>query len=66
MIFKNNFIFYFKIYYIRYKNEIFIIFLKFKIYLKLLNFKIYRIRINNEGEYIFKTFINYFFQFEIK
>ena len=66
MIFKNDFIFYFKIYYIRYKNKIFIIFLKFKIYLKLLNFKIYRIYINNENEYIFKIFINYFFQFEIK
>ena len=39
--------FYFKIYYIRYKNEIFIIFLKFKIYFELLNFKIYRIRFDN-------------------
>ena len=32
--FKNNFICYFEIYYIRYKSEIFIIFLRFKIYLK--------------------------------
>ena len=32
--FKNDFIYYFKIYYIRYKNEIFIIFLRLKIYLK--------------------------------
>ena len=32
--FKNDFIYYFKIYYIRYKSEIFIIFLHFKIYLK--------------------------------
>ena len=32
--FKDDFIYYFKIYYIRYKNKIFIIFLRFKIYLK--------------------------------
>ena len=32
--FKNVFIYYFEIYYIHYKNEIFIIFLRFKIYLK--------------------------------
>ena len=61
MIFKNNFIFYFKIYCIRYKSEIFIIFLRFKVYLKLLSFKICHIRINNKNEYIFKIFINYFF-----
>ena len=52
VIFKNNFIYYFKIYYIRYKSEIFIIFLRFKTYLKSLKFYIYRIRINNEEEYI--------------
>ena len=34
MIFKDDFIYYFKIYYIRYKNKIFVIFLRFKIYLK--------------------------------
>ena len=34
IIFKNDFICYFKIYYIYYKNEIFIIFLRFKTYLK--------------------------------
>ena len=60
MIFKNDFIVYFKIYYIRYKSEIFIIFLRFKIYLKLLNFKIYYIRLDNKNEYMFKVFINFF------
>ena len=34
IMFKNDFIYYFKIYYIRYKSEIFIIFLRFKTYLK--------------------------------
>ena len=53
VIFKNNFICYFKIYYIRYKSEIFAIFLRFKIYLKFLKFYIYYIRINNKREYIF-------------
>ena len=61
MIFKNNFIFYFEIYYIRYKNEIFVIFLKFKIYFKLLNFKICRIHLDNKKKYIFKIFLDYFF-----
>ena len=61
MIFKDNFIAYFEIYYICYKNKTFVIFLRFKIYLKLLDFRICRIRLNNENEYIFKTFINYFF-----
>ena len=32
--FKDDFIYYFEIYYIHYKSEIFIIFLRFKIYLK--------------------------------
>ena len=32
--FKNDFIYYFEIYYIYYKSETFIIFLRFKIYLK--------------------------------
>ena len=41
-------------------------FLRFKIYLKLLSFRIYRIHINNEGEYIFKIFIDYLLQFGIK
>ena len=60
IIFKNNFIVYFKIYYIYHKNEISVIFLKFKIYSKLLNFKIFRIHFDNKSEYIFKIFINYF------
>ena len=34
MTFKDDFIYYFEIYYIRYKNETFIMFLRFKIYLK--------------------------------
>ena len=34
IIFKDDFIYYFEIYYIRYKNKIFIIFLRFKTYLK--------------------------------
>ena len=57
--FKNNFIYYFKIYYIRYKNEIFIIFLRFKIYLKFRDYRINRIRFNNENEYINKIFFKY-------
>ena len=59
IIFKNNFIFYSKVYYIRYKSEIFAIFLRFKIYLKSLSFRIYRIRLNNKKEYIFKIFLVY-------
>ena len=57
MMFKNDFIYYFEIYYIRYKNEIFVIFLRFKIYLKFRDYRIYRIRFDNENEY----FINIFF-----
>ena len=52
MTFKNDFICYFKIYCIYYKNEIFVIFLRFKIYLKFHDYRIYRIRFNNENEYI--------------
>ena len=52
VIFKNNFIYYFKIYYIRYKSKIFIIFLRFKTYLKSFKFYIYYIYINNKREYI--------------
>ena len=50
--FKNNFIYYFKIYYIYRKSKIFAIFLRFKIYLESLKFRIYYIRIDNEEEYI--------------
>ena len=64
--FKNDFIYYFEIYYIRYKNEIFIIFLRFKIYLKFHDYRICRIHFNNENEYINKTFFKYFIQMNIK
>ena len=59
MIFKNNFIFYFKVYYIRHKSETFVMFLRFKVFLESRDYKIYRIRLDNEREYIFKTFLNY-------
>ena len=58
--FKNDFIYYFKIYYIRYKNKIFIIFLHFKIYLKFRDYRINRIRLDNENEYINKIFLKCF------
>ena len=57
--FKNNFIYYFKVYYIRYKSKIFVIFLRFKIYLKSLDFKIYCIRLDNNNKYIIKLFLVY-------
>ena len=38
IMFKDDFIYYFKIYYIYYKNEIFVIFLRFKLYLKSHNY----------------------------
>ena len=57
--FKNDFISYFKVYYIRYKSETFIMFLRFKVFLELRDYKIYRIRLDNEGEYMFKIFLNY-------
>ena len=59
MTFKDDFISYSEVYCIRYKSEIFAIFLRFKVYLKLLGFRIYRIRLNNKGEYIFKVFLVY-------
>ena len=59
MIFKNNFIFYSKVYYIRYKSETFIMFLRFKVFLESRSYKIYRIRLDNKREYIFKIFLNY-------
>ena len=58
--FKNDFICYFEIYYIRHKNEIFVIFLHFKIYLKSRDYRIYYIRLNNENEYINKFFLKCF------
>ena len=57
--FKNNFISYSKVYYIRYKSETFIIFLRFKVFLESRSYKIYRIRLDNEREYMFKAFLNY-------
>ena len=57
---------YFKIYYIRYKSEIFIIFLRFKVYLKFRDYRINRIRFDNENEYINKVFFKYLIQTGIK
>ena len=57
VIFKNDFIYYFEIYCIRYKSETFVIFLRFKTYLKSRGYRIYRIRLDNENEYINKTFL---------
>ena len=64
--FKDDFICYFEIYYIRYKNEIFIIFLRFKIYLKSRDYQINRIRLDNENEYINKIFFECLAQMNIK
>ena len=58
--FKNNYIEYSKVYCIRFKSEIFTIFLHFKNYFDFLEYKINRIRINNNSEYINKAFLNYF------
>ena len=57
--FKNDFIYYFKIYYIRYKNKIFVMFLRFKTYLKFRDYRINRIRLDNKNEYINKVFFKY-------
>ena len=59
MTFKNNFIFYSKVYYIRYKSKTFIMFLRFKVFLESRDYKIYRIRLDNKREYMFKIFLNY-------
>ena len=66
VIFKNNFTSYSKVYYIRYKSETFVIFLRFKAFLKSRDYKIYRIRLDNEKEYMFKIFLNYLLQCEIR
>ena len=55
--FKDDFIYYFEIYYIYHKSEIFVIFLHFKIYLKSRDYRIYRICLDNENEYINKIFL---------
>ena len=60
VIFKNNFIFYSKVYYIRYKSETFVMFLRFKAFLESRDYKICRVRLNNKREYMFKIFLNYF------
>ena len=57
--FKNDFVYYFEIYYIRYKSEIFVMFLRFKTYLKFYDYRINYIRFDNEGEYINKVFFKY-------
>ena len=59
MTFKNDFISYFEVYCIRHKNETFVIFLRFKVFLESRDYKIYRIRLDNKREYIFKIFLNY-------
>ena len=66
IIFKNNFIFYSEVYYIRHKSETFIIFLRFKVFLESRDYKICRIRLDNGEEYIFKIFLNYLLQCEIR
>ena len=66
IIFKNDYIEYLKIYYIRFKNKIFIILLRFKNYLEFLEYKINRIYINNNNEYINKAFIDYFIYNDIR
>ena len=66
IIFKNDFIFYSEVYYIRHKSETFVMFLRFKAFLESRDYKIYRIRLDNEKEYMFKTFLNYLLQCEIR
>ena len=66
MTFKNNFIFYSKVYCIHHKSEIFAIFLRFKTYLKSLGFRICHIRLDNRKEYMSKTFLAYLAQCGIK
>ena len=66
MTFKNDFIFYSEVYYIRHKSETFVIFLRFKVFLESRDYKIYRIRLDNKREYMFKTFLNYLLQCGIR
>ena len=66
VIFKNNFIFYSEVYCIRHKSETFVIFLRFKVFLESRSYKICRIRLDNEREYMFKVFLNYLLQCEIR
>ena len=53
-------------YYIRYKSETFVIFLRFKVFLESRDYKIYRIRLDNKREYMFKIFLNYLLQCGIR
>ena len=64
--FKDDFIYYFEIYCIRYKSEIFVIFLRFKTYLKSRDYRICRIRFDNENEYIINVFFECLAQSNIK
>ena len=64
--FKNDFTSYSKVYCIRHKSETFIIFLRFKVFLESRDYKIYRIRLDNKREYMFKIFLNYLLQCEIR
>ena len=66
VIFKNDFISYSEVYCIHHKSETFIMFLRFKAFLESRSYKIYRIRLDNEKEYMFKTFLNYLLQCEIR
>ena len=64
--FKDDFTSYSEVYCIRYKSETFAMFLRFKVYLELLGFRICRIRLDNGGEYMFKAFLAYLAQCDIK
>ena len=66
VIFKNNFTSYSEVYCVRHKSETFVIFLRFKVFLESRDYKICRIRLDNEGEYMFKAFLNYLLQCEIR
>ena len=66
MTFKNDFIFYSEVYCIRHKSETFVMFLRFKVFLESQDYKIYRIRLDNKREYMFKIFLNYLLQCEIR
>ena len=66
MTFKNDFTFYSEVYCIRHKSETFVIFLRFKVFLESRDYKICRIRLDNKREYMFKVFLNYLLQCEIR
>ena len=64
--FKDDFICYSEIYCIRHKSETFIMFLRFKAYLKSRDYRICRIRLDNENEYIINVFFKCLVQSNIK